>query len=110
MSWENTLKKKLELNEEEMMQGFGKDKKRLTPEELKKEAERMLDEYDEFGGALSAFIETSPFVFAKDQEEIYEALSRIVERLEDASGFTAELEEKNRQRMSHPDYNPDFQT
>jgi|TARA_R100000149_G_scaffold5127_1_gene1426 sugar-specific transcriptional regulator TrmB len=104
MSWENTLKKKLELNEEEMMQGFGKNKKRLTPEELKKEAQRMLDEYEKFAGALSDFTMASPFVFAKDQKEINEALDRIVERLEDTSGLTAEMEEEARQEMSHPDY------
>ena len=104
MSWENTLKKKLELNEEEMMQGFGKNKKRLTPEELKKEAQKLLDKYKKFEGALYTFIEPSPFVFGKEYNEIDEALYRIVKRLEDASGLTAEMEEEERQEMSHPDY------
>tara|TARA_Y100000114_G_C11694552_1_gene295305 strand:- start:62 stop:415 length:354 start_codon:yes stop_codon:yes gene_type:complete len=111
MSWENTLKKKLELNEEEMTIGFGRDKRRFTPEELKERAQKLLDKYEKIEGAgLYGFIEPSPFVFSKEYGEIDKLLQRIVERLEDASGLTAEMEEEDRQRMSHPDYNPDFQS
>tara|TARA_R100000995_G_scaffold35555_1_gene16280 strand:- start:35402 stop:35686 length:285 start_codon:yes stop_codon:yes gene_type:complete len=87
-----------ELNEEEMMQGFGRNAERLTPEELKKEAQRMLDEYEKFAGAMSEFIEISPFVFPEEHDRINDLFSTIEQRLEDTSGLTAEMEEEDRQR------------
>ena len=88
-----------DLNADYLTWGFGRDKRPLTDEELFSESTDFLIKVKD---AMS--IEPCAFMHSEEYDELMGVLDKLVKRVEDWDGYTDEVEEEERQEMSHPDY------
>ena len=88
-----------DLNPYYLTWGFGRDKRPLTDEELFSESTDFLIKVK---GAMG--IEPCAFMHSEEHDELMGILDKLAKRVEDWNGDTDEVEELERQEMSHPDY------
>ena len=93
-----------DLNPDYLTEGFGRDKRPLTDEELFSESTDFLIKVKDAMG-----IEPCAFMHSEDYEELMSILNKLVKRVEDWDGYTDEVEEFNRQHADYVREHGDFQ-